>query len=228
MSLDRRTDRWEALRARIANATGPEFLARCKRFSAVDGTTLNITPQLLHLFRDNDFNFRRGIVGCALSHLALWREVAAQADGACLIFEDDVQLGPDFCGQLVELCGELVESHQDYDLVLLGYQVWDAASADLAVRNDVSTRLRPMHWACYLGGLYAYLISSRGARRLLAMVERDGVQNGIDWFVMKKGSELNAFQCAPHIAFSTLAIPGSTTDSDIQHDMVPVPTIMAT
>ena len=228
LNLDRRADRLQALRVRIDDVTGPEFLARCERFSAVDGATLKITPELLHLFRGNDFNYRRGVVGCALSHIAMWREVAAQADGAFLIFEDDVQLGPDFCGQLVELCGELIETHQDYDLVLLGYQVWDAASADLAVRNDVSTRLRPMQWAHYLGGLYAYLISPRGARRLLAMVERDGVQNGIDWFVMKKGSELNAFECAPQIAFSTLAIPGSTTDSDIQHDMVPVPRVMAT
>ena len=77
-----------------------------------------------------------------------------------------------------------------------------------------------MEWGNYLGGLYAYLVSPRGARQLLAMAERDGIQNGIDWFVMKKSSELKVFQCAPHIAFSSLAIPGSTTDSDIQHDMV--------
>ncbi len=224
LNLDRRSDRWEGFRMRTEEAAGPAFVARCQRFAAVDGTTLNITPELFHLFRGNDFNYRRGIVGCALSHIAIWREVAVQSNGACLIFEDDAKPHPDFCGQLVELCGELVETHSDYDLVLLGYQFWDEPSVELAARSSLSTRLRPMEWANYLGGLYAYLVSANGARRLLDLVDRDGVQNAIDWFVMKQGRELKVFQCAPHIAFSPLAVPGSTTDSDIQHDMVPVPT----
>lgn len=222
LNLDRRSDRWAVCRARIDESAGPTFLARCERFSAVDGTTLNITAELRHLFRGNDFNYRRSLVGCALSHLAMWREVATQENGACLIFEDDVQLCTDFCGQLVELCGELVDEHADYDLVLLGYQFWDESSAALIACSGTSTRLRPMEWRHYLGGLYAYVISARGARRLLSIVERDGIQNGIDWFVMKKGNELNVLQCAPQIAFSPLAIPGSTTDSDIQHDMIPL------
>jgi|GEM_PF-177186 len=227
LNLDRRSDRWEAFRARVDEAAGSIFLARCERFAAVDGSALDLTPEILHLFRGNDFNYRRGIVGCALSHVAIWREVATRADGACLIFEDDVKPGADFCGQLVELCGEFAEIHSDYDLVLLGYQFWNESRAELSARVNLSTRLGLMEWGNYLGGLYAYLISAKGARRLLALVERDGIQNGIDWFVMKNGAELKVLQCAPHIVSSPLAAPGSTTDSDIQHDMVPLMAVKA-
>ena len=224
LNLNRRPDRWEAFRARTDDSAGPAFLARCERFAGVDGTTLSMTPEIQHLFRGNDFHYRRGIVGCALGHIAIWREVADRANSACLIFEDDAQPGADFSGQLVELCGELAETHADFDVVLLGYQFWNEPSAELAARINLSTRLRPMEWSNYLGGLHAYLISARGARRLLALIERDGIQNGIDWFVMKKSAELKILQCAPHIVLATLAIPGSTTDSDIQHDMIPVAT----
>ncbi|MEP6701696.1 MAG: glycosyltransferase, partial [Betaproteobacteria bacterium] len=113
LNLDRRGDRLDAFRRHLDAAAGPAFGVRCERVAAVDGTTLELTASIRHLFRDNDFAFRRGIVGCALSHIGIWRETVARARGAALIFEDDAQPCSGFYGQLVELCGELAEHHPD-------------------------------------------------------------------------------------------------------------------
>jgi GR25 family glycosyltransferase involved in LPS biosynthesis len=76
-----------------------------------------------------------------------------------------------------------------------------------------------MEWGDYMGGTFAYLLSVQGARRLLALVERDGIQNGIDWFIMKKARELKVLHASPQLVLSPLVAPGSVADSDVQHDM---------
>jgi hypothetical protein len=54
-------------------------------------------------------------------------------------------------------------------------------------------------------------------------VERDGIQNGIDRFVRRKGGELKLFTATPHIVRSELVQPGSGADSDIQNDFDGLP-----
>lgn len=95
-------------------------------------------------------------------------------------------------------------------------------SAEPPHTEHLSACLRRVEWADYLGGCYAYIVSSQGARRLLALIDRDGIQNAIDWFIMNKSGELNVLTSFPHIITSPLAIPGSATDSDIQHDQLPL------
>ena len=66
--------------------------------------------------------------------------------------------------------------------------------------------------------MFAYIVARRGAQRLLALVERDGIQNGIDRFVHRKEAELEILVATPHVARTTLVRPGSGQDSDIQND----------
>ena len=125
-------------------------------------------------------------------------------------------------GQLIEVCAELADVYPDYDLAFLGFQHWHPETAEPPYTEHLSARLRRVEWADYLGGCYAYIVSAQGARRLVALVERDGIQNGVDWFIMNKSSELNVLTSFPHIITSPLAIPGSSTDSDIQYDQNPL------
>jgi GR25 family glycosyltransferase involved in LPS biosynthesis len=81
-----------------------------------------------------------------------------------------------------------------------------------------------MVWADFLGGTFAYLVTKAGAQKLLEIAERDGIQNGIDWFPMRHGSELRVLETLPAVASATLAWPGRSGDSDIQHDFEPVAT----
>jgi GR25 family glycosyltransferase involved in LPS biosynthesis/GT2 family glycosyltransferase len=218
INLDRRIDRLESFRHRLADVAGPALTSRVERFAANDGLTLSLTPEIQHTFRGNDFGYRRGIIGCALSHLALWRELAAGDAPGFLIFEDDVTLCHGFEGQLVELCGELERRHPAFDLLLLGCHDWAPRPEDNFEAGHRAARLRPFEGSRYIGGAFAYVLSHRGAQRLLGIVERDGIQNGIDRFVHRKESELELLVATPHIAQSPLVPPGSGLDSDIEND----------
>lgn len=79
-----------------------------------------------------------------------------------------------------------------------------------------------MVWEDFLGGTFAYLVTKAGAHKLLEIAERDGVQNGIDWFPMRHSSELRVLETLPAVASATLAWPRRSGDSDIQHDFTPV------
>ena len=220
VNLDRRTDRLASFWQRFNEAAGVAIAQRVRRFSAVDGLALAHTAAITHLFRGNDFGFRRGVVACALSHLALWTELGNSESftPAYLIFEDDVTLCQGFNGQLVELCADLEQNHRTFDLALLGHCDWNPSPDD-----DFSQNLRPARFcrfdgARYIGGAFAYIVSRRGAQRLLAIAERDGIQNGIDRFVHVKEGELELLMATPHVAWSPLAPPASGLDSDIQND----------
>jgi GR25 family glycosyltransferase involved in LPS biosynthesis len=184
---------------------------------------LTLTPEIRHLFRDNDFGYRRSFVGCALSHLALWRELAASDAPGFLIIEDDVTLCRGFGGQLVELCAELEARHPAFDLLLLGCFDWHPRPEDDFETSHRAAGLRRFEGARFIGGTFAYVISRRGANRLLAIVERDGIQNGIDRFIHRKEAELELLVATPHVVWTSLVPPASGRDSDIQNDFETLP-----
>lgn len=235
INLDRRPDRWQAFGERLTAAAGGAFAARCERFPAVDGTALELTEEIRHLFRGNNFSFRRGIVGTALSHLSLWRELAAAGSGTWLVLEDDARPCEAFEARLAPLVarpaadtGEAAAlsdnpaGEEGFDMVLLGHLTWEIAPAPIVASGDPHPQLRPMPWEEFAGGTFAYLLSARGAQRLVAITERDGIQNGIDTFVGLHGDELLALACVPALATADFVTAGSDLDSDIQHDQEPV------
>ena len=59
-------------------------------FEAIDGKELTSTPELLSLFKMNDFNYKKGVMGCALSHIHLWNNLINDKDNDFyVIFEDE-------------------------------------------------------------------------------------------------------------------------------------------
>jgi GR25 family glycosyltransferase involved in LPS biosynthesis len=224
INLARRPDRLESFRRELAEVAGPRFCARVERVEAIDGRALTLTPEIRHLFRENDFGYRRSFVGCALSHLALWQALAASDAPGFIVFEDDVTPCRGFEGQLIELCAELEARHPAFDVLLLGSSDWRPRAEDDFERSNRAARPRRFEGENYLGGTFAYVISRTGAQRLLAIVERDGIQNGIDRFVHRKEAELELLIATPHIARTTLVPPGSGQDSDIQNDFEPLRT----
>jgi glycosyltransferase involved in cell wall biosynthesis/GR25 family glycosyltransferase involved in LPS biosynthesis len=219
LNLDRRPDRWDRFRQQAAERISPELLDRLQRQPAIDGLKLQRDTEIEHLFRGNDFDFRRGIVGCALSHLAVWREVAA-SDAPFLILEDDVELEPSFEGRLIELAGRL-DRRGPFDIVMLGLTDWPGLPPHARGLN-LPSRPDPVDWSRVMGGTFAYLLSPRGATRLVALVERDGIQQGIDWFVAAHCEELDITEASPNLVTAELVIPGSDADSDVEHDLTPM------
>ncbi len=58
-------------------------------FEAVDGVTLTWNDEINRLFRNNQFGSSRGVIGCALSHYTLWKQIASTRGELHLILEDD-------------------------------------------------------------------------------------------------------------------------------------------
>jgi GR25 family glycosyltransferase involved in LPS biosynthesis len=223
INLDRRPDRWQAFLIGASGA-GIEALTRqAHRHSAVDGAALEMTPEIEHLFRGNDFGSRRSIIACALSHLAVWEQIALGDGRACLVFEDDAQLTSGFADQLVGVRSQLAELVPPFDVAYLGYFSWRGPAAHAPPPDSPSATVVPMDWSDHLGGSFAYIVTRQGARRLLARAEREGVHHGIDWFVMRQAApDLHVVAVEPHLVSATVVEPSSDGDSDVQHDFEPL------
>jgi GR25 family glycosyltransferase involved in LPS biosynthesis/glycosyltransferase involved in cell wall biosynthesis len=221
INLDRRTDRLERMQSEFARVGAETLAPNVGRFAAVDGQSLELTPEIEFMFRGNDFDFRRGIVACALSHVELWRDVAEGDGRPLLIFEDDVTLVDDFTAQLADVLGAL-QDRSDVDLVFLGYHRW--LNAPAVSTDDTAPHLQPMQWEHFLGGTFAYVVTQVGARKLLEIVDRDGIQTGIDWLPLRHSAEMVALEVSPPLVSAQLAWPGRTGDSDIQHEFASLDT----
>lgn len=214
INLDRRPDRLAAFDARLVEACGEGFAGRCERFAAIDGAELTLTDDIAHMFRGTPV-LRRAETACAISHLALWWEVATGDGRPTLIFEDDAEPVHGFYGRLVEVCGRLTQPGASVDVVLLGL----SHSAQEWVPNSHSQDLRPLETAGVMGGGFAYLITQQGARRLWEIAQQEGIAYAIDTFLLRQGGALDICQAVPALAVAAVARRGETAiDSDIQYD----------
>ena len=112
INLDRRRDRWDALlQAEPSLAATPSspsspLSPSIIRLSAVDGKTLRLTPPLYKLFQHNTFHWKKGVIGCNLSHMMAWSAIQKQEQKQeqkqkqetpyHLVLEDDVRFQPDW------------------------------------------------------------------------------------------------------------------------------------
>jgi glycosyl transferase, family 25 len=67
-----------------------------------------------------DRSLRRGEVGCALSHLACWRDAEANHERFAVVLEDDVTLAPDFLERLLAGLRWLTHHGHAFDVLYLG------------------------------------------------------------------------------------------------------------
>merc|ERR1719161_1794265 len=111
INLDRRPERWEFMKQQFMRLQLP-----VNRFRAVDGAQIDvpklaeqgiIDAEVLPRYRlPNDqklfgTDLTDGAVGCALSHMQIWRDIiekngATGADGWFMVIEDDCEFDTDF------------------------------------------------------------------------------------------------------------------------------------
>ena len=74
---------------------------------AVDGKQLEPTQELYNLFKDNN---RRGVIGCALSHYYLWKQLLEDNDlDYYVILEDDIEIVDNFKDVLAKNIDEIAK-----------------------------------------------------------------------------------------------------------------------
>ncbi len=123
ISLTRREDRWR----RFADQPEVKSLPNIRRFAAVDGKKINLKsdPRVNAFTKNNILNHTRrshyeldsiGGVGCALSHIGVWKEFLDSGASHMLVFEDDAIVYPGFVSKINEA---LKTIPNDFDLIVL-------------------------------------------------------------------------------------------------------------
>lgn len=208
INLDRRADRMEKF-AR----THPDLAQRVHRFSAFEGSGLKLTAKIARLFKPNDFQWKKSVMGCALSHLAVWMKLLNDKEdiGSYLILEDDARLSPTW-----KKSWEKIHKHNalpaDWDVVYLGGILppnKEAFHSSLIEPvNEYVARVkentffgqgaanRYMHFCAY-----AYVLSRRGAQKIIDVLKaKGGYWTSADHMICNIHEYMNIYFTNPLIA----------------------------
>ena len=201
--LDRRTDRLDRLQL---PASPPMTLV-----SAVDGQKLSPNRYLNGLFRDNTYDMKPGVVGCALSQLKLWQQLLREYKEYPFYFilEDDVEFIPQFEDEFNRLINHIANNFFHWDIIYLG-----TTSAPTQVTTSdylYQPKTFAESFAYSHGGHFGYLINHTGALKLLDFISTHGMVNAIDTVVQKAiNYGMRVFYVQPPLVFT------QSLDSNIQ------------
>jgi GR25 family glycosyltransferase involved in LPS biosynthesis len=215
INLDHRTDRWN----NFLSQKEPRFL-NYNRYSAVNGYNLsNKSSRLQKIFEKNDFNMRKGMVGCALSHIKLYIDLLNDPkNDLYVIFEDDITFVPEFESKLKHVLTELTRN--DWDIFYLGHHVWEGQIDDNTYNKNVYPTIYKLNRMESLiksmGGTFAYMISKKGAEKLLNFINFNGMTNAIDTVQQKSGDFLNLYYSSTNLVYSDVFNINKNIDTDIQ------------
>jgi GR25 family glycosyltransferase involved in LPS biosynthesis len=197
------------------------LLQYCDFFEAVDGKTLEATDELKQLFANNDFGTRRNFIGCAMSHLTLWKQLINDpVYDKYLIIEDDILLDNNFTFKF-NMINEQANT-LDWDLIYLGFSVHDKQKEAYYNKNKdiVGIRIQPYDTNTTIGGTFGYYICKSGAQKFVDFIELNGIKHGIDYLMFHYYKEMNLkhYEAVPQIIHSEYVSSNKIVDSDIQYD----------
>ena len=202
INLENRKDRKEMMIKKFAAAgiTNYEFI----RATNLKTDDININF-LQELFAGNDFFNRIGVMGCALSHFFLWNKLINDTSSEYYtIFEDDLYL----CDKFIDKFDLNKIDLSTVDILFLGW-------SSIKEKKEESVQcITPLNLTKYIGGLYSYLITKRGATNILNYIKSNGIKHGIDYVL--KIANLNYLTYDP-VLTTTDYIYGKCIDSDIQN-----------
>jgi GR25 family glycosyltransferase involved in LPS biosynthesis len=172
ITLERRIDRWK----RFQDQPGIQGLS-VKRFLGVDGKTIdymNDSRVTLLTKRNIKIHARRsheeldsvGGIGCALSHIAIWKWMVENNQEMCLILEDDAVVPPNFIATVNECISKSVTARnpKNWELWSLG-GIWDDIT-EIPQEPPSSGVVQVGSFALF----HAYVITLSAAQRFLKEV----------------------------------------------------------
>jgi GR25 family glycosyltransferase involved in LPS biosynthesis len=169
ISLNRRPDRWATIQEgaaaagldvqRLEAVDAKEFVAH-KHPDITLGTAHNI------LFRKRRAHYEidtAGAIGASLSHFKAWKQLKASSAPAMIVFEDDLHIPADLKDRLESV---LAAAPDEWDMIQLQQTEFSDGSKCCAPMKDASAD-NPWKVCTSLMGAHAYIVSQRGAARLL-------------------------------------------------------------
>ncbi len=195
---------------------------KIKRFDAVHGVRVPMMPSIKHAFntsfhhahRNNpyeDHGWRRGVLGCAMSHLQIWNEIANNTNmnenNYYLIVEDDIRIR--FNISTENNVNKYQNAFNNIYINAMNDKTWDILyygfTQDIDVYNDEWVWPNAKRFSntprSQGGGTFAYGIRKKGALKLLNKVKQYHVHEPIDWFMIDTigNGDVVAYKAIPHI-----------------------------
>ena len=209
INLTRRPDRITSFKE-----AHPDLMLEIERHPAFDGLKLELTPKIARLFSHNEFQWKKAVMGCALSHLDLWTRLAGEPCGASwLILEDDSRLLPAWRSEWeMGLSGGGIPT--DWDIVYLGGVLPPNRAAFEKCVEKLNSHVGQVGKNSAFGQnppdrrfhfcTYAYVISSRGARKIMETLQaRGGIWTAVDIMLCDAAPPLNVLFLHPLAASCT-------------------------
>ena len=148
-----------------------------KLFDAIDGSTLTQTEiDKVYTEKDAISAIGRGLslgeIGCALSHLSVYKKMLSENIKTMIILEDDARLSPEF----KEALQIIYYLPKDWEILLLGYMFSDNRYAKHAWYK---LPIKIPNLKCYIAKAimlyyctHAYIIGQHAAKKILAQAKK--------------------------------------------------------
>jgi GR25 family glycosyltransferase involved in LPS biosynthesis len=204
VNLDTRPDRWASL-----VESEPLFKSVATRISAVNGNTLQLTPIIYNLFKNNEFNWKKSVIGCYLSHIGIWSRIIKEDGDYFLVLEDDVRFVDSWLEKWDEYSKQIPK---DADLLYLGgvlppnkiglshvlskiNEYWSVITPN----TFFSSIPLPLFHFC----TYSYIITKSGAEKLLRYLVQPNkrVFNGVDHLLGSPSLNLKTYVATPLLTY---------------------------
>lgn len=168
INLDTRRDRWDKLMK-----AEPYLEDQVTRIAAVHGKSLKMSKVIYDLFNKNQFQWKKSVIGCNLSHISVWTKIAMSTGKYYLVLEDDVRFVK---GWLTKWKEALSHIPNDADLLYLGGVLppnKPALPLVTAQYNEHWSYIKPNTLfsqtpvAVFHFCAYSYILTPRGAQKLI-------------------------------------------------------------
>jgi GR25 family glycosyltransferase involved in LPS biosynthesis len=172
VNLDTRPDRWNSL-----IGAEPYLEDVVERVSAVNGKTLKMNKFIYDLFKNNQFNWKKSVMGCSLSHMKIWSNIIKESGNIFLVLEDDVRFNKNWIDDLNKYIKNIPE---DADILYIGGVLPPNKVALPLCLNKIneywskiipntffSSQPIPTFHFC----TYSYIITKKGAEKLLQFLK---------------------------------------------------------
>lgn len=204
INLERRIDRNQDMINKL-------YTLDYMRFNAYDGSILHMTEEIIHLFRNNDFNYKRGVIGAALSHINLWKQLLESDNMYTLILEDDVTLIDNF-SELLNNIENILEPN-NINFLLLGY----TGNLGLEQTNNISIQ-KVVDKSGLIGGLFGYIINKNVISFILDKINQTGIYRAIDMYLFDN-MPCDIYVVNPQIITTPFVTHNNNVDSDIHYNL---------
>jgi GR25 family glycosyltransferase involved in LPS biosynthesis len=205
INLEHRKDRLESFKKNAPHLNDVAYV-----WKAINGRTMSLTSQIANLFENNDFKWKKSVMGCALSHFQLWQRLANDPIASSyLIMEDDVRLATNW----LDVWRAGIDSiPADADVIYLGGvlppnkaafpTIVDPVSKYFArvAKNELFSPGRPRRYFHFCN--YAYVMTRQGARKMMQLIDQKGIFTSGDHMIVNHGdgAPFNIYFTTPLVA----------------------------